>query len=625
MKFIFDLDGTVTSVETLPIISKHFNVSDEINQLTNDTVSGNIPFIESFIRRIHILGKLPVSEINQLLSEVPLFEEVLRFIRENREDCVLATGNFNGWVDALAQKIGCQYYSSKGVVEEDKIVKLTYILKKEDIVNKFKAQGEKVIFIGDGNNDVEAMRISDISIACGLVHDPAKSVLAVANYSVYSEKALVRLLNQLCHRQRSGKSVVLSCAGIGSRLGLGQTKALIKIENKPLIHYQVESFKKIEDIRVVVGYQADEVIKTALQKRKDIIFVYNHDYFHTKTGTSYYLGAKDANNYVIAWDGDLLVHPDDVNRCLEFNGEFVGCSQSITDDAVFVRMNEKKEVVGFSRENGDYEWSGPACLKRDHIGYTSGHVYSQIEKHLPLPAMLIRAQDVDTYEDYTKAKKFVKSWYGGNFLIDAYYSKMAKKIDSPLVTRNKAKDSSFYDIALMKRLANSTKTLLDLGSGTGLLINHLVNDFASITAVEKYRDFSKYIVQSPKVEIINEDILRFDTKKKYDMVSLFGVMNYFNLEESKYIYRKIWDFLKDDGVLIIKNQMGIKEDVLINGYSDELGTEYYSHYRQVDKEMQLLHEIGFSKIEKIDIYPPEFSRWDNTHFYALLCEKHIKT
>ena len=58
-------------------------------------------------------------------------------------------------------------------------------------------EGEKVIFIGDGNNDVEAMRLADIAIASGLTHMPAKSVLSVANYLVFSEEALCRQLNQL--------------------------------------------------------------------------------------------------------------------------------------------------------------------------------------------------------------------------------------------------------------------------------------------------------------------------------------------------------------------------------------------------------------------------------------------
>ena len=57
MKFLFDLDGTVTSKETLPIIAEHFGVQDQIAELTHHTVQGNVPFVESFIRRVNILGR----------------------------------------------------------------------------------------------------------------------------------------------------------------------------------------------------------------------------------------------------------------------------------------------------------------------------------------------------------------------------------------------------------------------------------------------------------------------------------------------------------------------------------------------------------------------------------------
>ncbi len=412
MKFIFDLDGTITSKETLPLISNHFNVEKQIEKLTDETIKGNIPFIESFIRRVQILGDLPVSEINDLLSEVPLSEKVFRFIQENRDDCIIATGNFNSWVAKLIDKIGCESYTSDGIVKNNKIVKLTKILKKEDIVKKYKALGEVVVFIGDGNNDVEAMREADVSIACGLIHYPAKSILSVADYAVFDDNAIYRLLNQISSPQK-GKSLILSCAGIGSRLGLGKTKALIDIEGKPLIYWQLEQFNKVDDIRIVIGFQGSDIIDAVLQKKRDVIFVYNHNYFHTKTGASFYLGSKHGNEYSIAWDGDLLVHPKDIDRCINFNGEFVGCSKTVTDDAVLASVDTNNNVVSFSREHGDYEWSGPACLKKEHVKYISNHVFNQIEEYLPLPSLIIEAQDVDTYEDYKNAINFIKSWKDG--------------------------------------------------------------------------------------------------------------------------------------------------------------------------------------------------------------------
>lgn len=392
----------------MPIISAHFNVGVEMSRLTQQTVKGDIPFVESFIKRTHVLGNLPISEVNDLLASVPLLERIVCFIKENQSDCIVATGNFNGWIENLVKKIGCRYFSSDGVVENNRVTNLTRILKKEDVVNQFKSQGEEVVFIGDGNNDAEAMRDADISIACGIVHKPAVSVLEVADYAVYSEESLYRLLNQI-HTKQKGKSVILSCAGVGARLGLGQTKALIKMEEKPLIHYQLDHLESVEDIRVVVGFQAQEVVKTVLEKRRDIVFVYNHDYFHTKTGASYYLGARHGNEYAVAWDGDLLVHPKDVGRCLNYDGEFIGCSDIVSDDPVFVKLDGDK-VIGFSRKNGDFEWIGPACLSREKIKFSSGNVFNQFESYLPLPMIKINARDIDTYDDYLRAKKFINSW-----------------------------------------------------------------------------------------------------------------------------------------------------------------------------------------------------------------------
>jgi len=206
------------------------------------------------------------------------------------------------------------------------------------------------------------------------------------------------------------KSIVLTCAGFGSRLGLAQTKALINIGKRTLINWQLDLLQEIEDVRIVIGYQAENVIREVLKVRKDAIFVYNHDYLNTKTGASFYAGAKDANEYVIEWDGDLLVHPDDVKLILRTEGEFACYSDISSDEAVYVKTNNNGDVISFSRENGDYEWTGPVCIKKSKLRYTPGNVFEQIDPHLPMKGLKVRAYDIDTYEDYKRVAKFIKSW-----------------------------------------------------------------------------------------------------------------------------------------------------------------------------------------------------------------------
>lgn len=199
------------------------------------------------------------------------------------------------------------------------------------------------------------------------------------------------------------QSVVISCAGIGSRLGLGTTKALININGKSLIRWQLEQFNDVEDVRIVVGFQAQDVIDEVLSYRKDVIFVYNHSYFETKTGASFYLGARHGNAYAFEYDGDLLVHPDDLKMLLNLEGEWIAYADKMSDDAVYLKLNEKGEVISFSREQGDFEWTGPCCIKKHKLQYNSGNVFNQLEPYLPMKGVRIRACDIDTFDDYQRA------------------------------------------------------------------------------------------------------------------------------------------------------------------------------------------------------------------------------
>ena len=195
-KFLFDLDGTITKQETLPLIAKAFGV-EAIEGLTKETIAGNVPFVESFIRRVHLLKDLPVDEVSCLLGTVEIYPLLATFIRAHKEACGIVTGNLSCWIGLLVQKLGCACYASEAVVENQRIQKLSAILRKENVVQQLKEEGHRVVFVGDGNNDVEAMRIADRSIAAALTHSPAAGVLSVADYLVLNEVALCRQLHQL--------------------------------------------------------------------------------------------------------------------------------------------------------------------------------------------------------------------------------------------------------------------------------------------------------------------------------------------------------------------------------------------------------------------------------------------
>ncbi|MBR1792252.1 MAG: NTP transferase domain-containing protein [Bacteroidales bacterium] len=206
------------------------------------------------------------------------------------------------------------------------------------------------------------------------------------------------------------KSVVISCAGIGSRLGSGTPKSLLDINGRTLISRQLDYFRTVENIRIVLGFRANDIINEVLKYRNDVVFVFNHEYFETKTGASFYVGAQYAGDYVLEWDGDLIVHPDDVDSILNTEGEFICYSDITSDEAVFVQTDKDGNVLAFSRESGDYEWTGPACISKSRLKPSNQNVYNMFEPNLPMKGMKIRAYDIDTQYDLERVSNIVKSW-----------------------------------------------------------------------------------------------------------------------------------------------------------------------------------------------------------------------
>ena len=208
------------------------------------------------------------------------------------------------------------------------------------------------------------------------------------------------------------RTVIISCAGMGSRLGLGTTKALVEVEGKPLIMHHLEKLKDESDIRVVVGYQAEKVINVVRKYRKDVVFVFNHNYRETGTGASVALASQYANEYILSLDGDLIIHPDDMKKILECDHEFVSGGIPDTDEPWMLQTYKddgKEFVSAFSKNIGNYEWNGITQMKSAKIKNGQGHVFQLIEPYLPIPFLELRTREIDTVNDYERAVEWVRN------------------------------------------------------------------------------------------------------------------------------------------------------------------------------------------------------------------------
>lgn len=198
--FAFDFDGTVSQEELLPKLAREVGLTEEMATLTKATINGLLDFRQSFKLRCRLLDSIPVSKVQQILSSIPLDQDVVGFIRERKARCVIITGNLECWVGKIvADNLGCQLISSKADVANDRIGQLTDIVEKGAAVDRWREEKkwDRIVAIGEGANDVEMMRRADISVAFGAVHPPSLGALEAANYVVYQGSALCRLMAPL--------------------------------------------------------------------------------------------------------------------------------------------------------------------------------------------------------------------------------------------------------------------------------------------------------------------------------------------------------------------------------------------------------------------------------------------
>lgn len=194
--FLFDLDSTITLTEILPLLAEQIGLDEKMTEITDQALRGRLPFEESFRLQVELLRQLPINTAQQIISKVPVNEQLAGWIRDHKEQCFIATEHPDVWIEPLLARLHMEgrCFSSKTVVQNGYIEKIAYYLNKDEIIPHFPCP---VVAVGDGANDAGMIRLANIGIGFGGVRPIAPAVRDCADYSVFEEKQLCHLLDEL--------------------------------------------------------------------------------------------------------------------------------------------------------------------------------------------------------------------------------------------------------------------------------------------------------------------------------------------------------------------------------------------------------------------------------------------
>lgn len=208
------------------------------------------------------------------------------------------------------------------------------------------------------------------------------------------------------------KTVIIAAAGVGSRLGAGIPKCLVEVNGHAIFEYQLRAFSWADEIRMVIGHMAEEVIRRVSSVNPSVVFIKNTDYSNTTTLQSNFLGAQGVEGKAMFIDGDMVISrgtAEALCQAYETGEDFIGVAGEISGEPVYAGL-EAGQVQWFSYDRpSSYEWANVALLDVKRLTYQKTHFYVQLEKYLPAKALVVDRLEIDTPEDLQLAERVISA------------------------------------------------------------------------------------------------------------------------------------------------------------------------------------------------------------------------
>jgi phosphoserine phosphatase len=174
----FDMDSTLIEAEVIDELAAAAGVGEQVAEITERAMRGEIDFTESFHERVALLKGLSGDVLQEIAERLPVTEGAERLIRNLKSlgyTTVILSGGFNYFGNYLKNKLGIDYVFANELDMEDGIVtgKVTGTVVDgnrkaqllREIAEKEGIRLEQTIAVGDGANDLPMLSIAGLGIA----------------------------------------------------------------------------------------------------------------------------------------------------------------------------------------------------------------------------------------------------------------------------------------------------------------------------------------------------------------------------------------------------------------------------------------------------------------------------
>ncbi|OZG71539.1 phosphoserine phosphatase SerB [Hahella sp. CCB-MM4] len=175
---VFDMDSTLIEAEVIDELAKEAGVGDQVAEITESAMRGELDFSQSFRKRVGLLKGLPETVLENVCQRLVLTEGAEKLISTLRKlgyKTAILSGGFTYFAKHLQQKLGIDYiYANEldikdGLVTGEVTGRIVDGARKAELLHEIAAregvQLQQVIAVGDGANDLPMLSAAGLGVA----------------------------------------------------------------------------------------------------------------------------------------------------------------------------------------------------------------------------------------------------------------------------------------------------------------------------------------------------------------------------------------------------------------------------------------------------------------------------